>query len=224
MKRALAAVAALCLCLAVDGASAGGATCGGTGPTLLQNDLARVYHDDADEVTVVCSKRTRLELLLGDDEFSPVFPPPGIDQASPFVAAAIADNAGDDPENSRPETDIAIVDVRALVRGRDSSAAFVAVVAADRGRDVVRVGRVVVTSSGDAAWTSCPASQNGIAADPRPNCVRPGAKDTVWALRHNSTRTRFVARGTAIAPRSVRLRNGRVSWIEGGKRRSAPLR
>jgi hypothetical protein len=229
VNRALAgtAIAGLCAtCLSASApAGVGAATCGhASSPTVLENDLVRVYHDTSDEVYLVCSKRTRVEILLGDDESSPMYPPPGADLSGPFVAAAIADNGAIDPAEAEPETHIVLVDARRLVRGRNSARAVVAVVGADHARDVARVGRVVVTSNGDAAWTSCPASQAGAEADPRPNCVRPGAKDTVWTLKHGSKGSRAVARGTTIAPRSVRLKDARVSWVEDGRHRSAALR
>ena len=61
-------------------------------------------------------------------------------------------------------------------------------------------------------------------ADPRPNCVRAGRSDNaVFAVAAGSTTPVQLASSRTIDPLSVRLRNGRVSWVQGGERRSAPM-
>ena len=74
------------------------------------------------------------------------------------------------------------------------------------------------------AWISCPDLDERMNADPRPNCVRAGlSENSVFAVAAGSTTPVELASGRTIDPRSVRLRAGRVSWVQDGVRRSAPL-
>jgi hypothetical protein len=61
-----------------------------------------------------------------------------------------------------------------------------------------------------------------INADPRPNCIRPGLSvNRVYAVARRSRTPALLAQGRAIDPLSVRIRNGQVSWIQNGRRRTA---
>ena len=72
--------------------------------------------------------------------------------------------------------------------------------------------------------SECPDLDEVANADPRPNCVRPGASvNAVFAVARGSRTPVRLARSRTIDPRSVRLRDGRVSWVQGGRRRSAAL-
>jgi hypothetical protein len=214
MRRVAASVLFAVLAASVPataGTSAGPACGDRDSRTIFQNELARVYlFDEGDsELTIVCNRRTRQATALEDDVDVGAYPVPGIDLEGPYVAVATADHFGD-----FPETWISLVDVRRLVRGRDTSRAFVAYSLADRTRRVARVGRVAVAPNGDVAWSTCPASQNAVRTDPRPNCVGPGAKVKVWVLRRGRRTSHIAARGTTIDPRSVRWVRGRVRWDE----------
>jgi hypothetical protein len=75
-----------------------------------------------------------------------------------------------------------------------------------------------------AAWIRCPELDEPMNADPRPNCVRAGlSANAVYAVAAGSTTPVRIASHRTIDPLSVRVRSGRVSWVQGGKRRSAPM-
>jgi hypothetical protein len=81
-----------------------------------------------------------------------------------------------------------------------------------------------LTARRDAAWIQCPDLDEVMNADPRPNCIRPGLSvNKVFAVSRGATAAVQVGRGRTIDPLSVRLRDGRVSWVQSGRRRSAPL-
>jgi len=86
-----------------------------------------------------------------------------------------------------------------------------------------RAGRDL-TARRSAAWIECPDLDEVDNADPRPNCVRPGlSRNDVFAVTAGSQTPVRLARGRTIDPLSVRLREGRVSWVQDGRRRSAAL-
>jgi hypothetical protein len=75
-----------------------------------------------------------------------------------------------------------------------------------------------------AAWIRCPELDEKMNADPRPNCVRAGRSDNaVFAVAAGSTTPVQLASHRSIDPLSVRVRDGRVSWLQGAERRSAPM-
>lgn len=75
-----------------------------------------------------------------------------------------------------------------------------------------------------AAWISCPELDERMNADPRPNCVRAGrSTNAVFAVAAGKTTPVRLASDRSIDPLSVRLRSGRVSWVQNGTRRSAPM-
>ena len=75
-----------------------------------------------------------------------------------------------------------------------------------------------------AAWIECPDLDDVSNADPRPNCTRPGRSiNSVFAVARGSRKPVRLARARTIDPLSVGVRDGRVQWVQGGRRRSAPL-
>lgn len=110
----------------------------------------------------------------------------------------------------RPRSTLA-VDAAGLIGSIDF-----AIAPAPPGRDL--------TSRRDAAWIQCPDRDDVMNADPRPNCVRPGlSTNAVFAVSRGSRTPVRIAAGRTIDPVSVRVRDGRVSWLQGTRRRSAPL-
>ncbi len=93
-----------------------------------------------------------------------------------------------------------------------------------------KVGSLDVTNAGAVAWVECP-STGGFETDPRPNCVRAGNDiNRVIAIAPGTAEdvtTGFMklGKGRTIDPRSVRISRSaeRVSWVQMGRRRSAPL-
>jgi hypothetical protein len=110
----------------------------------------------------------------------------------------------------RPRTTVA-VDASGLIGSLDFTIA-----AARPGQDL--------TARRDAAWIECPDLDEVMNADPRPNCVRAGlSTNSVFAVSRGSRTPTRLARGRTIDPLSVRVRDGHVSWVQSGRRRSAPL-
>jgi hypothetical protein len=85
---------------------------------------------------------------------------------------------------------------------------------------------IVLRATGSIAWTTCPGTGDGnpIANTPRPNCVDAGDLVKVWRLDIGSKKSRLLDSGNAIDPSSLRLKSGRVTWVDDGKRRGADLR
>ncbi len=89
--------------------------------------------------------------------------------------------------------------------------------------ELARTGRDL-TARRSAAWIQCPDLDDVANADPRPNCVRAGLSvNSVFAVAAGSLKPVRVARSRRIDPLSVRVRDGRVSWLQDGERRSAAM-
>jgi len=79
-----------------------------------------------------------------------------------------------------------------------------------------------LTARRAAAWIECPDLDEVSNADPRPNCVRPGLSvNWVYAVARGSSTPVLLGQGRTIDPLSVRIRDGQVSWIQTGRRRTA---
>jgi hypothetical protein len=57
-----------------------------------------------------------------------------------------------------------------------------------------------------------------------PDCLRPGAEDTVAAVPSNKTERVVLDQGTDIDPTSLRRDGYRVSWVRAGKRKAVRLK
>ena len=83
-----------------------------------------------------------------------------------------------------------------------------------------RVGSLVVRPSRSVAWISCrPLRFN----HGRETCDKSGQPDTVYFAPHYYSTRHKLAVGSDIDPRSLRRDGDRVSWKQGGHRRSAPF-
>jgi hypothetical protein len=93
-----------------------------------------------------------------------------------------------------------------------------------------RVGSLRVRPNGVVAWIACGAKLriplDGMKADPRPTCVRPGpSMKRVFVSTPGPTRTRvrMLARSRGIDPRSLRLGGQTLTWRDRGRRRAVRI-
>ena len=105
----------------------------------------------------------------------------------------------------------------------------------------VKVGSLRIDGAGHVAWIICPepvyanGAGGNIYGERKPDCLRPGAKDTVLTSIGGQTvvmngMPTFVGghlsvldRGRRIDPLSLKLRGEALSWISGHRRRHAHL-
>jgi hypothetical protein len=194
-----------------------------TGTTLLENRWVRVmtrrghYGLEVDHCYRPNGETIAFALTAQGDH---PFPPPAIALSSRTVAYAV-DFAPDpaDPFSVR-ET---LVDVehhpgtgREDWTGADLRSPF----RAGFGRRA-KVGSLVVRSSGSVAWIACPMRPPAGSFDP--TCRRPGHRDEVFRVRAPRGKRETLAVGRGVAPMSLRRVGDRITWVDQGRRRSAPL-
>jgi len=94
-------------------------------------------------------------------------------------------------------------------------------------RDIPAVPtQVVLKENGAIAWIRCTwrAEGSGFGGAPL-SCAEQATYEVVkHDARGNRRRGRVLASGPAIDPTSLRLRRGRISWVDGGRTQSARLR
>lgn len=96
----------------------------------------------------------------------------------------------------------------------------------------VKIGSLTIDAHRRVAWIQCPEADTRATGSARPNCIRPGDRDSVQLLPSpaaiqsgsaNIAAPVQLATGTDIDPRSVRLTPTRVVWVQGGRRHSRAL-
>jgi hypothetical protein len=221
--------------LAAAGAAPTTSACNPKGSkTLLSNREARVYTvPDDPEYTrgysiEACHYATGRATALDDGAFSFAFRPPGMRLEGSRLA--YGNQFDTDPNEGENQVWIDLIDLRRT--NATGEAHLITARPAWYGEQdhVVKVGSIRFGRDGSLAWITCPASDAGFNAvgadntDLRPNCVRPGDRDSVLvAGPRRKDRTRRVAHGRNIHPGSLRREGRRVTWLQGGSRRSARL-
>lgn len=186
---------------------------------LVSNSKGRVYRSKRTRRVFACLLSTGRRTLLDQPPDTVVYPPPAIDLTGYYVGYAI--EGTDDPEGEEDT----IMQVRDL-RTSDTPAFFGDAYATSRTDFYdAKVGSVRIRPNGSMAWIACRTRDNIPEewGDPRPSCVRAGANDEVRIMSAGESRPRTLQIGHAIDPRSLRLRDGRISWTSRGRTRSAPL-
>jgi hypothetical protein len=97
--------------------------------------------------------------------------------------------------------------------------------AGPRDNALVKVGSLQVNKRGSLAWITCPerGDRHDAFGKRSPNCVRSGDLDSVWRLDIGERDPELLDRGRSIDPSSLRRSGPRITWLHGGKRRSARL-
>jgi hypothetical protein len=233
----VAAVAAGAVALALGGsgvADTASQRCKPEGSsTVVVNDHVRVYRDRPDPAfggeigtMVACLRSNGLAAYLDAPDTDLAYRPPALRLNGPLVAVAVADNYSDGDDEFEPGAGVYVWDLRKLAPSRDEAGAIVNATYADRSNANVRIGMIVLRANGSIAWTTCPGTGDNtdIPNTPKPNCLEAGAKDKVWKLDIGTKKSKLLDRGTAIDPRSLRLKSGHVTWLNGGARRGVDLR
>jgi hypothetical protein len=97
-------------------------------------------------------------------------------------------------------------------------------VGAPEPHNLVKVGSLRVTRDGFLVWIACPERRHSkLTGSRKPNCVRPGARDAVYTRAPGGKPLKRIDHGRTIDPSSLRLRNGRASWLHGHHRRHASV-
>jgi hypothetical protein len=102
------------------------------------------------------------------------------------------------------EIALKVVDLRDPVRGIQRDL--------DLGGDAADVA---LTRAGGVAWIECKSKKDDC-SDPRPVYK-------VYRLDSNAPKPRLLGRGRRIAPRSLRLRGSRLTWLDAGRRHASHL-
>jgi hypothetical protein len=205
--------------------ASGGKCAGGHTRTVVENSRVRVYSIPSSAGVqrkfdvVACAKGTGKRIALDDPEENIyAFLPPAIGLRGSVVGHAIESYCGVQGDCS---TAVQAHDMRFAGTRRDLLNGGPAGPPHHR---LVKVGSLRVTSSGTLIWITCPESARraGIKGSQKPNCVRAGAKDSVYRYLKTGPLKRL-DRGSSIDPSSLRLHGNRASWEHGGKRRHATL-
>jgi hypothetical protein len=185
--------------------------------TVVYNRRIKLYtrrdaHGHDDPLYACKRPEGRRELLIGGPEFL-WFEPPAI--ALSGQVAAVTTRVFDPTEAT--ETAIYVFDL-AAPRNKDMKRA----IQVGFGDDV---GSVAVNASYDVALIECPpvgtSSDNDV---PGPQCLKPGRTTSfVYVVRAGQDRLKEIDHGRRIDPLSLRRHGDRITWVKGGKRRSAPL-
>ncbi len=202
--------------------------------TLLQTYRARVYtvpdrSSPRPFDTVACAYGLQgVDTLDGGN--TNAFQPPAISLAGYLLGYAI-----DYCDQDTCRTAVVIEDLRAPKRGT-----LIFRPAGVNSRPV-KVGSLRIDGAGHVAWIICPepvyanGAGGNIYGERKPDCLRPGAKDTVLTSIGGQTvvmngMPTFVGghlsvldRGRRIDPLSLKLRGEALSWISGHRRRHAHL-
>jgi hypothetical protein len=88
-----------------------------------------------------------------------------------------------------------------------------------------KVGSLRANAKLDMAWIACRATDRRTWPEPRPDCVRPWGRysNGVFRQRMGDRAPVRLDSGRGIAPASLRLRDGSLSWVKNGRRRRARL-
>lgn len=188
------------------------------------NSKGVAYRTARSRRLVACLRATGHRTYLDLPPDVVVYPPPAIDLAGHYVAYAL--EGTDDPEGEA-DTVIQMRDLRTshtpVQFAPDRGAAFAT---GSPNLYDAKVGSLRAQPSGSVAWIACRTSDNIREewGDPRPSCVKPGAVDEVRVLRAGENKAETLAVGRGIHPRSLRLKDGRISWKRYRRTHSAPLR
>ena len=217
-----AACACLLLAIAPAAAAPAGARCSPPRTVqLLANSKGRVYQYKRSRTIVACLLTSGRRTMLDYPPDEVAYPLPAIDLTGYYVAYALEDNS--DP-NGRADTILQIRDLRTGATPLAFEPGGVYATGRPNRYDA-KVGSVRVRPNGSLAWIACRQRDNIREewGDPRPSCVRPGGTDEVRIISAGepSATTLEVSRG--IDPRSLRLKDGRISWKSHARIRAAPL-
>jgi hypothetical protein len=147
-------------------------------------------------------------------EYEPVMPGPALATAGAWVAAAVGNDT--DPNLDFMATRIVAID---LADGRTRY-----VDAAGDG-SVAKVLKTIVRADGSVAWSACtidedpPTTRTG----PGSACWAPGHPTWVYVLQPGARAPRLLDYGRQITGHSLTLADGRLSWTDAGRSRSAAL-
>jgi hypothetical protein len=207
-------------------AASAGQCAGGHTRTLVENSQVRVYSVPSSAAVrrkfdvVACAKETGKRISLDVPEESDyAFLPPAIDLRGSVVGHAEQSYCGvqGDCATSVQAHDMRFAGTRRdLLNGGPAGPA---------GHRLVKVGSLRVARSGALIWITCPESARraGITGSREPNCIRPGAKDSVYAYLTRKSPLKRLDRGRSIDPSSLRLHGNRASWKHGDTRKHATL-
>jgi len=195
--------------------------------TLLVNKVTRVYQykrDDHRTEACAFSKGNAYFLDTPVDQYD-AFDPPSMSLRGTLLGWAAEFCDLDDGECS---TVVNVDDVSDTQTAGAPPAPHRTVSAGAKHHRWVKVGSLRVRPNGAVAWVACPHRDGPppgqrFEATQAPNCLRPGDRDIVFKLDSTSSRRQVLDRGRGIDPSSLRLKGDRVSWLHGGKLRSAPL-
>jgi hypothetical protein len=174
-------------------------------------------------VITACLTQTGRRTRLDHPPDTVVYPRPAIDISGFYVAYAI-EGTGD--PNEIDDTIIQMRDLRTsdtpTVFSPDRGGAFAT--SASNFYDA-KVGSLRVRPNGSVAWIACRTRDNVPEewGNPRPSCIRPGAMDEVRIMRAGESKPVTLEVSRSIAPRSLRLKDGEISWKSHGRKRSAVL-
>jgi hypothetical protein len=187
---------------------------------LVASADVQVFRDRAkDNALFACTTRTSKSYLL-DDPTADVHAFPSVAVRGRYVAWAV-----NVPSDTDITTTVNVADGNKF-GAADPAAAIVRNDAANYGsrESSAKVGRIVLGRRGDVAWTTCPTTDpSSPTATPKPNCLRPGARDRVWKLVGDSRRPRALATGRRLDPQSLRLSGNTLTWINAGRRERTRL-
>lgn len=186
--------------------------------TLLRGPQVRVFQSRrGSPQKYACHYRTGRIAELDDPENAVyAYPAPAIAIAGPVVGFVYEYN------EIPTEPSFTAVAVRNLRTGRSKRSSGWVDPAADPAVAHARVGSLKINNRGSVAWIACPGDFSN-EGSPRPNCVRPGANDTVYKREVGSGEAVVLDRGVGIDPRSLKRREATISWIHDGQRRTASL-
>jgi hypothetical protein len=234
-RRATVAALGAVLVLAITGAGSGSglAQSGETrcdrddARTLLDNGTVRVSRvpTDPDSTArdfrvVACHRATDYEESVDTGSTSFAYLPPALSLDGAVLGFALLACDDDGCSTRVWAHDLARV-------GAPAGSSIGAPASLARGQRTAKVGSLRVKSNGSMAWIACPESGDPFAADVpasrRPNCVRPGSLDRVYALEAPSAKPRLLDKGRDIDPSSLRRKGSVFSWVADGRRRRATL-
>lgn len=170
-----------------------------------------------------CRRRSgqHKNLSVGEPFFRP--PARAVKVAGPLVGFAI--NHTTDGATAEDSTRLIIADTRRLrLYERGPKPRYGARL--DLG-GLVEIGSLAVDRNRRLAWIECrDRDPSGSRASARPNCVKPGSRAKVLLADASmiDNRFRLLDEGSRVDPRSVRICEGRVSWIRAGRRYSRSVR
>lgn len=190
--------------------------CSAAGRTVLQTARIRVYRTKSDEVRACRTGGRKVVLANGYDEL--VFLPPALAINGDRVAYGQYFNDIDDLS----ATTVQVEDLRP---GQTRRAQW------HRATSFYQTARVVRTSlqsDGTVVWSSCASNAPPATAPFKASRCPTGPGDGTHAvgeirIGYANGRTRTLDSSNAIDPRSIRVRNGRISWKRGSDTRSFRL-